>query len=75
MKRDRGMYVEVGSDVGRAGNKGLIVNAPVWGGGRGCYLPAYTDLPLTKCAWKEGIIVPINDLIDPLDALQLLVET
>jgi hypothetical protein len=27
------MYVEVGSDVGSAGNKGLIVNAPVWRGG------------------------------------------
>ena len=27
------MYVEVGNDVGRAGNKGLIVNAPLYGEG------------------------------------------
>jgi hypothetical protein len=69
------MYVEVGSDVGSAGNKVLIVNAPVWRrGGRGCYLPAFPGLPLTKCTWKEGRMVLINDLIDPLKALQLLVE-
>ena len=28
----RGMYVEVGIDVGRAGEKVLSVSAPVWGG-------------------------------------------
>ena len=27
-----GMHVEVGVDVGRAGDKVLFVNAPVWGG-------------------------------------------
>jgi hypothetical protein len=69
------MYVEVGSDVGSGGNKGLIVNAPVWRGGRGCYLPAFPGLPLTKCTWKEGMMVLINDLADSLKALQLLVET
>jgi hypothetical protein len=43
-------------------------------GGRGCYLPAFPGLPLTKCTWKEGRMVLINDLIDPIKALQLLVE-
>jgi hypothetical protein len=46
------MYVEAWSDVVIACNKGLIVNAPVWRGERGYYLPAFPDLPLTKCAWK-----------------------
>lgn len=67
------MHVEVGIDVGRAGSKVLPVNAPVLGGGRGCHLPAYLGLPLIKCAWKEGRIVLINDLIDLLKSLQLLV--
>jgi hypothetical protein len=62
------MYVEVGSDVGSAGNKGLIVNEPVWGGERGCYLTAFPSLPPSKCAWKEGRIVLINGMIDPLKA-------
>jgi hypothetical protein len=73
MWRSRWMHVEVGIDVGRAGSKVLPVNAPVLGGGRGCHLPAYLGLPLIKCAWKEGRIVLINDLIDLLKSLQLLV--
>jgi hypothetical protein len=50
------------------------VSVHLYGEGRGCHLPAYSGLPLTKCAWKEGRIVLINNLIDPLKALQLLVE-
>jgi hypothetical protein len=53
MKMDRWMYVEVGSDVGRAGDKGLIVNAPVWGGGEVVtYLHTQT-LPLQNVHGKR----------------------
>jgi hypothetical protein len=69
-----GMYVEMGIDVGRAGDKVLLVSTPV-GRGEGGHLPAYLALPLIRCTWKDSIMDLINDLIQTLKALQLLVET
>lgn len=66
-----GMYVEVGIYAERAGDNVLSVSAPVQGGRRGGHLLTYTDLPLMKCTWKEGIFVLINDLMHPQEALQL----
>jgi len=65
------VHLEVGSDVGRVGSnlKGLITNAPVWGRGERLLLTCIPRPSLTRCVWKEGRIVLINNLIDPLKDL------
>lgn len=40
-----------------------------------CQITASLGLSLIKCTLKESIMVPINDLIEPLKALQLSVQT
>ena len=57
----------------RVERQGLDVNAPVWKGGRVYHLPTSLDIPSLKCTSKEGLIVPINGLIDPLKTLWLLI--
>ena len=53
-----GMYLEVGINVRRAGNKMFFVNAPVWGGGRGVTYLHILALPYKiKCVLKEDRIV------------------
>jgi hypothetical protein len=48
------MYVEVGSDVGSAGYKGLIVNAPVWRGGERLLLTCIPRPSLYKMHMERG---------------------
>jgi hypothetical protein len=52
----------------------LSVHLYQWEGHLGCcQIPASLGLSLIKCTLKKSIMVPINDLVEPLKALQLSV--
>jgi hypothetical protein len=62
------MYVEVGIDVERTGDKVLCQCTCI---GREDLLAYLVGLPLIKCTWKENIMALINDLTYPPEAPKL----